>query len=95
MREKVKIEVEEFEEAVREYDSEIWEHIEEDIVYTDLSKGYEDIELVIKRKSDGKFFKFTYSTNNELELDAPGLANDFPIEGEEVFPEQQTITVYK
>lgn len=64
------------------------------IVYCDTSKGYEDIEIIIKRKSDNKYFKCVYSESEGLEIDADGLCN-FPMQCTQVFPKQKTITVYE
>ena len=45
--------------------------IERDTVYFDLEKEYEDVRIIFKRKSDGKFFEFTYmdSSSNGFEID--------------------------
>ena len=71
-----------------------WNWISSEDCYVDLSKGIQDTETVLQRKSDGKLFKFEWSHTNQHRLDDGGL-NDWPIEGEEVIAKQQTITIYE
>lgn len=72
-----------------------WQYIREEIMNTDLEKGIEDINVILQRKSDNKYFEFEYAHNYQLSLDAPGMANDWPLEGNEVFPKQKIITTYE
>lgn len=72
-----------------------WEWIKEEIVYSDLEKGYHDKEVVLKRKSDNKYFKFEFSDSNNFSLDESGSGNDWPLVGKEVFPKQKTIITYE
>jgi hypothetical protein len=39
----------------------IYKEVSGKTVYTDLEKGYEDMQMIYKRISDGKFFKWNYS----------------------------------
>lgn len=61
--------------------------IQSETIYTDLEKGYEQLEVVVQRQSDLKYFKgnYDYSYNgnyyNNLNLI-------------EVFPRQMTITIF-
>ncbi len=60
-------------------------------VYTDLGKAYEEIEMVVQKKSDEKFFKFEFK-----ESEHHGLSdNNFPLEGKEVFPKTITKIIYE
>lgn len=62
--------------------------IESKSIYHDLEKGYEDIEVIVQRKSDKKFFKGYYS-------DSPYIGiHNFSEELKQVFPTEMTITVY-
>ena len=57
----------------------------------DEEDGAGDFRSIFKRNSDRKFFEVTY-TGWDLEYN---FERDFPDCAIEVFPEQQTITVYK
>ncbi|MDD3988303.1 MAG: hypothetical protein PHC93_05065 [Candidatus Omnitrophica bacterium] len=70
--------------------------VEEEINYVELGMGIKSSILIAKRKVDNKFFKFIHiSDEGRNSLEALGLANHFPIRGEEVFPTQITKTIYK
>lgn len=89
-REKTKISEKEFDDTIYEGSSIIWEEMYRETNYVDLNKGYEDIKIILKRIIDGRFFKFEYSDGG-----SEGIFTDFPIEGEEVFPKEKTITIYE
>lgn len=72
-----------------------WEFIEEDISNVDLEKGGKDMEVILKRKSDDKFFKFEFYKTNHHSLDEDACGNDWPLRGTEVFPKSITITKYE
>lgn len=69
----------------------IWNNFEivfEEITEYDLEKSYEVIETVVKRISDGKYFKGIWIRSY--------YRNDsYPTELEEVFPKEKTITIYE
>lgn len=58
------------------------------VVYTDLEKCYQEIEVVFS--FDGKYYRFVYIYSLFLSTFADG----YPKESEEVFPVTKTITVY-
>lgn len=90
IREKVKLEYENLENflAYGERNPDyLW--IDKILNYTNLSKGYQEFETIIQRKSDQKFFKIAY-----IDLGQHGCEIDDNI-AEEVFPEEKTITIYK
>lgn len=55
----------------------------------DADKGFIDYECVVQRRSDEKFFKFTYTQFGYNGDDARDQT------AEEVFPKEKTITVYE
>ncbi len=61
----------------------------------DTSKGIESKTAIIKRILDNKYFEFKYSSTHDMPLRTPGLGNLNPIIGNEVFPHQVTVTVFK
>jgi hypothetical protein len=65
--------------------------VEDEITSADEEDGGGEHEVIIKRTSDNKYFKVTYS-NWDLNYN---FARDFPEHLTEVFPEKVTITVYK
>jgi len=71
-----------------EDDLENYEFIDNDMDYSDLEKGYEEYTIIIKRKSDEKFFKSRYRTS-------PYNGTEFLIPFTEVFPEIIQKTVYR
>lgn len=71
----------------------IWnqfEFIEEKATYYDLEKCYERKETIVRRISDGKFFRGSW-------IDSPHAwnGNSYNTRLTEVFPVQRTITVYE
>ena len=74
--------------VIYEDDLENYEFIEHDMDYSDLEKGYEEFTLIIKRKSDEKFFKSRYRTS-------PYAALKFLEPFTEVFPQIIQKTVYR
>lgn len=72
-----------------------YEYIQDDVSYVDLDKSYEDHEVVIKRTSDGKYFKFGYSSSSYHDIFSEGMGWDgFPAKAEEVFPRTIEVIVY-
>ena len=71
-----------------------WEYIDEKTTSTDLEKGLEDKEVILKRKSDGKYFKFEYSRSGHHSLDDEALGNIWPLKGKEVFRKEVKTVVY-
>lgn len=65
-----------------------FEWIEEKQVDFDSEKGSADFDVILKRKSDGKFFKFF-----KLKGSAGWRETDF--HGVEVVPKQVTLIVYE
>ena len=55
----------------------------------DSEKGYTDYEVVIRRLSDNKFFKFTYT---QFGHNGDNIREQIATE---VFPKEKTITVYE
>lgn len=93
MAEIAKIDSKEFEHIVGEGANDLWGTIESTVEYTNLSKGYQDIVLILQRNSDNKFFKFSYCSTDWM---VPFLkSNPAILKGEEVFPKQKTITYYE
>ena len=68
-----------------------FEYVKEKVSYTDIPKGYQDIDVIVKRVSDDKYFKFTYCNSDYVSFDETN--ND--IFAEEVFPKKVTKTIYK
>lgn len=66
--------------------------IEEKQVYFDTEKGFVDIEMVVQRKSDGKFFIFGFTDYGQGDS---SLKEEPIVELEEVFPKKVEITVYE
>lgn len=69
-----------------------FEYIEANIVYTDMGKAYSTVEVILKRKLDDKFFRFTYTDSEYCTLDETLL---FPVKCREVFPKTITKVIYK
>jgi hypothetical protein len=58
-------------------------------LYYDSNEGFLTTEVIVQRKSDNKFFKFSYT-------EYPGKGtNVIKQKAKEVFPKQKTITVYE
>ena len=69
---------------------ELWNDFQimsEEVDY-DLEKAYEDVNTVVMRISDGKYFRGKWIRSNYCD-------NDYPTKLEEVFPKEKTITVYE
>lgn len=77
----------ECEEPIKHHFSDDFEVVDKKVVYHNLRRPYENIDTIIKRKSDGKYFKANWSKSDYYE--------NYPTEIEEVFPVEKTITVYK
>jgi hypothetical protein len=71
-----------------------WRWIKDDHKSSDLEKGIQYKETILQRKVDNKYFKFEWAHTSQHSLDEAGL-NRWPLEGEEVFPVEKTITIYK
>jgi hypothetical protein len=94
-REEVYLELEPFTELVFEDKTKDFIKLEEEIDYVELGMGLKNMIMIAKRKSDGKFFRFEYASDEgRNSLDVGGLANTFPMYGFEVFPKQITKTIY-
>jgi len=65
-----------------------FEYIEENQTYFDGEKGYTDYEVIIKRVSDGKFFKGQHTDFGRHEGEVQPV-------WVETFPKQVTITIYE
>lgn len=91
-REKIKFKnKEEAENILSEYGeepNELYELIEENERYFDSEKGYVEYDVIIKRRTDSKFFKGSY-------LKAGGGYEEYELDAIEVFPEVITTTIYK
>lgn len=73
--------------SIKHHFSDDFEYIDENVIYYDLEKSYEDKETIIKRKSDGKYFKHAW---------CKGYYENYYSETiEEVFPKQITKTIYE
>ena len=92
-REDIHLDVDTFTSLVYD-ESKEYKKVDEVVDYIDLGKGIKSCTLVVKRKSDNKFFRFEYNSDDENSLDIRGLANRFPMCGSEVFPEVITTTIY-
>lgn len=66
-----------------------FEYIQEEQVCFDTEKGYINLELIFKRKSDDKYFKVKYSNWGQGETDM------FEKIAKEIFPKQITTTIYE
>lgn len=69
-------------------DSKDWKYIDEFVRSFDSEKGYQDIDVILMRVSDGKYFSF-----NKIHAGAGYRETDF--RGREVFPKTITTTVYE
>lgn len=67
-------------------------YIEDNIVYTDMEKAYNTVEVILQRKLDNKYFRFTYTDSDYCSLDE---TLHFPVKCDEVFPETITKVIYK
>ena len=69
----------------------VWNNFEivsDEVIRYDLEKAYEVIETVVKRISDGRYFKGIWTRSY--------YGNDsYPAELMQVFPKEKTITVYE
>lgn len=65
-----------------------FEYIQEEQTYFDCEKGYCDYEVIIKRISDGKFFKGQYTDYGKHEGEVAKV-------WVETVPEQVITTIYK
>ena len=65
-----------------------FDFVQEEKVYFDSEKGYVDIEIIIKRLHDNKFFKGTYSNWGHSNIEWESSIFD------EVFPQQKTVITY-
>lgn len=69
----------------------IWNEFEiiaSGVDYYDIEKGYEERFTVVRRKSDGKYFKGSWVYSHYIE-------NEYETTLTEVFPKEKTITVYE
>lgn len=87
-REIIHLSKEQFDEIIegesKEYDEE-----ERETEFYDLNKGYEDIQLVVKRLQDDKYFLFEYSHSED------GVLTEFPLTGKEVFKREIITEIYE
>lgn len=68
-----------------------WDNFEvesEEVFYRDFSKAYEEVDTVVQRLSDKKYFKGRWSR-------CEYRSNEYPAELIEVFPKDITITIYE
>ena len=72
-----------------------FDFIENQVTYYDISKEYEDYRLILKRKSDNKYFELNYADSPQFSIISGALSNDNPVVGKEVFPETITKVIYK
>ena len=72
-----------------------FDFIENEVTYYDISKEYEDYRLIVKRKSDNKYFELNYADSPQFYITSDALSNNNPIIAEEVFPETITKIIYK
>lgn len=82
-RELIKISDYEEEESLHQWEK--FEVMQETTLYTDLERGSTSVEVVVRRISDGKFFKFEYYSS-------VGYSNELEQEAEEVEMKTRTIT---
>jgi hypothetical protein len=75
-------------EPIKHHFSYDFKYITDELIYYDLEKGYEEIETIVKRLSDDKYFKINWFKSYYNE-------NKYDNELIEVFPEEKTITIYK
>lgn len=93
-REIVTMDGEEFYSIVVEGESEgdSWTEEDRTTTYSNIEKGYESIEVVLRRTIDDKCFRFEY-------IDSPYRNlienNNFPIKGKEVFPKTIRTVIYE
>lgn len=76
-------------------ESGIWEEVNRETVYADLEKGYEEIEIILKRLTDDKYFKFTYTDSPYHDVGSYRLGVNFPLDGKEVFPKTIETIIYE
>ena len=58
------------------------------VIYYSIEKGYDDRLTIVKRKSDGKYFKGQWVFSHHIE-------NEYDTTLTEVFPKEKTIIVYE
>ena len=75
-------------ESTSDNKGDVYEPVQDIISYTDLENRCETHDIVIRRESDGKFFAFSYDYSYDWD-------DEDCIEAEEVFPQEETIIVYK
>ncbi len=90
-REKIELLNKDFKDIIYEdSESEEFEIVHEEITYTDLGKSYENKDVILKRASDNKYFKFSARFSSD-----GFYSYSKSIIGKEVFPVKKTITVYE
>jgi hypothetical protein len=74
-------------ELIKHHFSDDFEVVDENVTDYDLEKSYEDKDTIIKRKSDGKYFKASWTDGY--------YDNIYPTEIIEVFPIEKMIIAYE
>lgn len=69
-----------------------WEVEESETTNINLQKGYQEVEFVAKRQSDGKYFVLELSIGDDYSVSE---LNKFPLEAKEVFPTTIKIVIYE
>lgn len=69
-----------------------YEYVDEFEHYKDMEKSYITQSVIIKRKSDNKYFKFNY---HDSYYHGPFDWVTFPLKVKEVFSKQVTKTIYE
>jgi len=73
---------------LEDYFSDDFEFIDQKTIYVDIEKGYKDVEVIIQRIKDKKFFKIEGSIS-------PYVEPEFEIEVKQVFPKTITTIIYE
>ena len=73
-------------ETIKHHFSDDFEVVNENVTYYDLEKSYEEKDTIIKRKSDGKYFKAYWTEGYHH--------NYYPTKIKEVFPREVTTITY-
>jgi len=74
--------------SIKYHFSNDFEYITEIVTYYDLDKSYEELETIVKRLSDGKYFKISWFKSNYVN-------NNYDDKLIEVIPREITKTIYE
>ena len=69
-----------------------FDYIDKIVRYTDIEKSYSNVDIILKRNSDSKLFKFDHNDSLYLPIFED---HSFPLKAVETFPRTKEITIYE